>query len=302
MTLQQLKYVITIADCGSMNEAAKQLYLSQPSLSETVMSLEEEIGIELFIRTNRGIRTTVEGEEFLSYARQVVEQYQLLDDKYISHTNSRKKFCVSMQHYTFAVKAFVVVAKEFGFDEYEFAVRETKTAAVIEDVKNFKSEIGILYRNDFNAKVLDKLLDKNELDFHELFTCNTCVYLWNGHPLAENKKITMKELEEYPCLSFEQGLNNSFYLSEEVLSTYSYKKIIKVNDRATALNLMVGMNAYTLCSGIICEELNGSDYSAVPLDSYEKMTIGYVTRKGINLSKLGNRYIEELKKYRDNVM
>lgn len=160
MTLQQLKYVITIADCGSMNEAAKQLYLSQPSLSETVMSLEEEIGVELFIRTNRGIRTTVEGEEFLSYARQVVEQYQLLDDKYISHTNSRKKFCVSMQHYTFAVKAFVVVAKEFGFDEYEFAVRETKTAAVIEDVKNFKSEIGILYRNDFNAKVLDKLLDK----------------------------------------------------------------------------------------------------------------------------------------------
>ena len=251
MTLQQLKYVITIADCGSMNEAAKQLYLSQPSLSETVMSLEEEIGVELFIRTNRGIRTTVEGEEFLSYARQVVEQYQLLDDKYISHTNSRKKFCVSMQHYTFAVKAFVVVAKEFGFDEYEFAVRETKTAAVIEDVKNFKSEIGILYRNDFNAKVLDKLLDKNELDFHELFTCN---------------------------------------------------KIIKVNDRATALNLMVGMNAYTLCSGIICEELNGSDYSAVPLDSDEKMTIGYVTRKGINLSKLGNRYIEELKKYRDNVM
>ena len=196
MTLQQLKYVITIADCGSMNEAAKRLYLSQPSLSETVMSLEEEIGVELFIRTNRGIRTTVEGEEFLSYARQVVEQYQLLDDKYISHTNSRKKFCVSMQHYTFAVKAFVVVAKEFGFDEYEFAVRETKTAAVIEDVKNFKSEIGILYRNDFNAKVLDKLLDKNELDFHELFTCNTCVYLWNGHPLAENKKITMKELEQ----------------------------------------------------------------------------------------------------------
>ena len=112
----------------------------------------------------------------------------------------------------------------------------------------------------------------------------------------------MKELEEYPCLSFEQGLNNSFYLSEEVLSTYNYKKIIKVNDRATALNLMVGMNAYTLCSGIICEELNGSDYSAVPLDSDEKMTIGYVTRKGINLSKLGNRYIEELKKYRDNVM
>lgn len=302
MTLLQLKYIITIADCGSMNEAAKRLYLSQPSLSETVMSLEEEIGIEIFIRTNRGIKTTVEGEEFLAYARQVVEQYQLLDDKYISRTKSRKKFCVSMQHYTFAVKAFVEVAKQFGLDEYEFAVRETKTAEVIEDVKNFKSEVGILYRNEFNGKVLDKLFERNELEFHELFTCNTCVYLWNGHPLAENERITMEELEEYPCLSFEQGLNNSFYLSEEVLSTYNYKRIIKINDRATALNLMVGMNAYTLCSGIICEELNGSEYSAIPLDRDEKMTIGYVARKGINLSKLGKRYIDELMKYKNSVM
>lgn len=302
MTLLQLKYVITIADCGSMNEAAKWLYLSQPSLSETVMSLEEEVGIEIFIRTNRGIKTTVEGEEFLAYARQVVEQYRLLDDKYISRTKSRKKFCVSMQHYTFAVKAFVEVAKQFGLDEYEFAVRETKTAEVIEDVKNFKSEVGILYRNEFNGKVLDKLFERNELEFHELFTCSTCVYLWNGHPLAENERITMEELEEYPCLSFEQGLNNSFYLSEEVLSTYNYKRIIKINDRATALNLMVGMNAYTLCSGIICEELNGSEYSAIPLDRDEKMTIGYVARKGINLSKLGKRYIDELMKYKNSVM
>lgn len=302
MTLLQLKYVITIADCGSMNEAAKQLYISQPSLSETVMSLEEEVGIEIFIRTNRGIKTTVEGEEFLSYARQVVEQYQLLDDKYISRTKSRKKFCVSMQHYTFAVKAFVEVAKQFGLDEYEFAVRETKTAEVIEDVRNFKSEVGILYRNEFNGKVLDKLFERNELEFHELFTCNTCVYLWNGHPLAKNERITMEELEDYPCLSFEQGLNNSFYLSEEVLSTYNYKRIIKINDRATALNLMVGMNAYTLCSGIICEELNGSEYSAIPLDRDEKMTIGYVARKGINLSKLGRKYIDELMKYKNSVM
>ena len=302
MTLLQLKYVITIADCGSMNEAAKRLYISQPSLSETVMSLEEEVGIEIFIRTNRGIKTTVEGEEFLSYARQVVEQYQLLDDKYISRTKSRKKFCVSMQHYTFAVKAFVEVAKQFGLDEYEFAVRETKTAEVIEDVRNFKSEVGILYRNEFNGKVLDKLFERSELEFHELFTCNTCVYLWNGHPLAKNERITMEELEDYPCLSFEQGLNNSFYLSEEVLSTYNYKRIIKINDRATALNLMVGMNAYTLCSGIICEELNGSEYSAIPLDRDEKMTIGYVARKGINLSKLGRRYIDELMKYKNSVM
>lgn len=302
MTLLQLKYAITIADCGSMNEAAKRLYLSQPSLSETVMSLEEELGLELFIRTNRGIKTTAEGEEFLGYARQVVEQYQLLDDKYISKTKSRKKFGVSMQHYTFAVKAFVELVKQFGFEEYEFAVRETKTGEVIEDVKNFKSEVGILYRNEFNSKVINKILERNELEFHELFTCNTCVYLWNGHPLAGQEKIAMAELEEYPCLSFEQGLNSSFFLSEEVLSTYHYKRLIKINDRATALNLMIGMNAYTLCSGIICEELNGSDYCAVPLVEDEKMTIGYIAHRGVNLSPLGRRYIDELIKYRDKVM
>ena len=302
MTLQQLKYVITIADCGSMNEAAKRLYLSQPSLSETVMSLEEEIGVELFIRTNRGIRTTVEGEEFLSYARQVVEQYQLLDDKYISHTNSRKKFCVSMQHYTFAVKAFVETVKQAGMEQYEFAVHETTTYDVLENVKNFRSEIGVLYLNDFNEKVMNKIIREHGLEFIELFSCDTYVYLWSGHPLAKQEVISMEELDAYPCLSFDQGEHHSLYLAEEMKSTYDYKRLIKANDRATLLNLMIGLNAYTLCSGIICEELNGSDYMAIPLKETEKMRIGYVKRKGAKVSHIGEIYIEELKKYRENVM
>ena len=302
MTLAQLRYAITVANSSSMNEAARSLFISQPSLSSAIRELEEEIGVELFRRTNRGISVTPEGEEFLGYARQVVEQYELIESKYVSKEQTKKKFSVSMQHYTFAVNAFVEMVKQFGMDEYEFAVHETRTYDIIMDVKDFKSEIGILYLNDFNRKVLEKLFHESNLEFHPILECSIYVYMWKGHPLADRELITLEDLREYPCLSFEQGLNNSFYLSEEVLSTYSYKKIIKVNDRATALNLMVGMNAYTLCSGIICEELNGSDYSAVPLDSDEKMTIGYVTRKGINLSKLGNRYIEELKKYRDNVM
>lgn len=301
MTLQQLKYVLTIADCGSMNEAAKQLFISQPSLSETMKELETEIGLDIFLRSNRGIVITPEGEEFLGYARQVTEQFRLLQSKYIDK-KVKEKFSVSTQHYTFAVKAFVETVKQIGMEQYEFAVHETTTISVIENVKNFKSEIGVLYENDFNEKVLNKMFKENGLEFVELFSCDTFVYLWSGHPLAKQDVITMEELDEYPCLSFDQGKNNSLYLAEEMKSTYEYRRLIKANDRATLLNLMIGLNAYTLCSGIICEDLNGNDYKAVPLKETEKMRIGYIKRKGAKVSHIGELYIEELKKYKEKVM
>lgn len=298
MTLQQLKYALTIADCGSMNEAAKQLFISQPSLSETMKELETEIGLDIFLRSNRGIVITPEGEEFLGYARQVTEQFGLLQSKYIDK-KVKEKFSVSTQHYTFAVKAFVETVKQIGMEQYEFAVHETTTISVIENVKNFKSEIGVLYENDFNEKVLNKMFKENGLEFVELFSCDTFVYLWSGHPLAKQDVITMEELDEYPCLSFDQGKNNSLYLAEEMKSTYEYRRLIKANDRATLLNLMIGLNAYTLCSGIICEDLNGNDYKAVPLKETEKMRIGYIKRKGAKVSHIGELYIEELKKYKE---
>ena len=301
MTLQQLKYALTIADCGSMNEAAKQLFISQPSLSETMKELETEIGLDIFLRSNRGIVITPEGEEFLGYARQVTEQFGLLQSKYIDK-KVKEKFSVSTQHYTFAVKAFVETVKQIGMEQYEFAVHETTTISVIENVKNFKSEIGVLYENDFNEKVLNKMFKENGLEFVELFSCDTFVYLWSGHPLAKQDVITMEELDEYPCLSFDQGKNNSLYLAEEMKSTYEYRRLIKANDRATLLNLMIGLNAYTLCSGIICEDLNGSDYCAVKLDSDEIMTIGYVARKGVNISALGKKYLEEISRYKDKAL
>ena len=301
MTLQQLKYALTIADCGSMNEAAKQLFISQPSLSETMKELETEIGLDIFLRSNRGIVITPEGEEFLGYARQVTEQFGLLQSKYIDK-KVKEKFSVSTQHYTFAVKAFVETVKQIGMEQYEFAVHETTTISVIENVKNFKSEIGVLYENDFNEKVLNKMFKENGLEFVELFSCDTFVYLWSGHPLAKQDVITMEELDEYPCLSFDQGKNNSLYLAEEMKSTYEYRRLIKANDRATLLNLMIGLNAYTLCSGIICEDLNGDDYKAVPLKETEKMRIGYIKRKGAKVSHIGELYIEELKKYEEKVM
>lgn len=301
MTLQQLRYVVAIADAKSINKAAADLFVSQPTLSSTIKELENEINIEIFSRSNRGIVLTPEGEEFLGYARQMLEHYRLMEERY-SGKKQTKKFSVSTQHYTFAVEAFIRLAREFGFEEFEFAIHETKTYEVIHNVKIQKSEVGVIYLNDFNHKVIEKILKENELEFVPLFDCRIYVYLSRKNPLAGREKLTMEDLEEYPCLSFEQGDNNSFYLAEEVMSTHEYKRIIKADDRATMLNLMVGLNGYTLCSGIICEELNGNEYAAIPLDSDETMTIGYIKKKRMPLSKLGEMYIGELKKYEEKVL
>lgn len=302
MTLAQLKYAVCAAGENSLNGAAKKLYISQPSLSNAISALENEIGIKIFNKLKTGITLTVEGEEFIGYARQVLEQYELLDAKYISRREVKKKFSVSMQHYTFAVNAFIETIREYGMDTYEFEVYEDTTYAVIENVRNCKSELGILYLNDFNEKILKKLFGEYGLAFHPLFDCGLYVYMWKNHPLAKQNKISIEELMEYPCLSFAQGEHNSFYFAEEVLSTLPYKKLIKASDRATLLNLMVGINGYTLCSGILCEELNGSDYVAIKLDSEETMTIGYIARKDSRLSHIGASYLSALEKFKDKAM
>lgn len=280
-----------------MNKAAAELFVSQPALSSTIRDLEEEIHTEIFIRNNKGIVLTAEGEAFLSHARQMVELYHMMEDRFIENRPSKKKFSVSMQHYSFAVEAFITMAKEFDHDEYEFAVHETKTYEVIENVKNDRSEIGILYRDHFNQKALRKILMENMLEFTELFSCHISVYISKNHPLAAQKVIQFDELQDYPCLSFEQGEKNSFYFAEEMYSTAPYKQVIKADDRATMLNLMTGMNGYTLCSGIICGDLNGGNYVSIPLDTDEQMTVGYIKRKGMPLSILAKRYVEILKTY-----
>lgn len=297
MTLQQLLYIVTIADVKSMNKAATELFVSQPALSSALKDLEDELQMELFIRNNRGILLTPEGEEFLKYARQMVELNHMILEKFSDKQNSKKKFSVSMQHYSFAVEAFISLAKEFGMDEYEFAVHETKTAEVIANVKNYRSELGVLYINAFNEKVMKKIFAENEVEFIPLFDCRIYVYLSKTHPLANKKSIAFEELREYPCLSFEQGDKNSFYFAEEVWSTEDYPRIIKADDRATMLNLMVGLNGYTLCSGIICEKLNGNGYRAVSLETDDTMQIGYIKRKGMPISILGKKYIELLKQH-----
>lgn len=302
MTLNQLKYVIEISKQNSINEAAKRLFISQPSLTAALKSLEREVGFDIFTRTNSGITLTVKGEEFLGYAKSVVEQYDILDAKYISKDSVKRTFQVSMQHYTFAVNAFMFVIEQYGMDEYEFEVHETRTYDVIDNVRNMKSEIGVLYMNDYNRSVLQKILRDAGLKFTPLFDCSIYAYMSKSNPLAEKKQITMKDLDKYPCLAFSQGEHNSFYFAEEVLSTYEYKRLIRVSDRATILNMMIGLNGYTLCSGIICEDLNGTDYCAVKLKTKEKMTIGYISRKHSKLSEMGQKYIEELSKYKEKVL
>ena len=303
MTIQQLNYVITISEKGSLNKAAEVLYVTQPSLTSAVRELERELGITLFNRGGKGVTLTNDGAEFIQYARQVVNQYDRLLEKYGKGGNLRKKFGISCQHYSFAVKSFVEMVKQFDTDEYEFAIRESKTRDVIEDVAAGKSEVGILYLSDFNRKAIGKFLKSNQLEFHPLINCEPYVYLWKGHPLAKQKSIRLEELQDYPCLSFEQGPSGAFYFSEEILSTYDYIRTIKATDRATMLNLMVGLNGYTLCSGIICEELNGSDYVAVAFEDKEeevaagRMEIGYIVKENMILSQMAEMYIGELEKY-----
>lgn len=302
MTIQQIKYAIGIAETGSFNKAAEKLYVSQPSLTSTIHDLENDLGIQIFNRSGRGVTLTNDGQEFISNAKQVYLSFLNLSQKYGENSQIKKKFGVSTQHYSFAVKSFVEMVKSFNTNEYEFAVRETRTQEVIEDVASLKSEIGILYLSDFNRKPIESILKSKNLEFHHLINCKAFVYIWKGHPLAKKKSISFSDLKDFPCLSFEQGDGSSFYLAEEILSTEEYHRTIKANDRASMLNLMVGLNGYTLCSGIICEELNGSDYVAIPFQEENDkinrvMEIGYIIKKNFNLSTIGEKYIEEMKKY-----
>ncbi len=295
MTLQQLKYILAIVACGSISEAAKQLYISQPSLSNAVKELEQELGIEIFVRSARGITLTNEGIEFLSYARQVVEQAELLEQRYMNKKPAKKLLAISTQHYAFAVQAFVNLLQELDADEYECTLRETRTYDILEDVRNLRSELGLIYLSSFNRQVMQKMLKDRGLRFHPLFEAEPHVFISTSHPLAKESLIELEQLEEYPCLAFEQGEYNSFYFSEEILSTETYKKKISVSDRATLFNLLIGLNGYTISSGVLNSDLNGDQITAVRLNADERKTIGYITNGSVQLSKLAETYIVKLK-------
>ena len=301
MTLQQIHYALTIEECGSMNKAAEKLFMVQSALTASVKELEKEIGITIFVRSPKGVTPTPEGREFLNDIRGLEGHYNTLVHKYEGDGNYKRKFAVSTQHYSFAVNAFIKMAKQYDVNEFDFAVRETRTRDVIEDVGALRSEIGILYLSSKNERILRKLMDEHELVFTPLISCDAYVYLAEDHPLASKKNIKFKDLEPYPCLMFEQG-EDKYYFSEEILSEYEYPRTIKCNDRATMLNMMQGMHGYTLCSGIISDDINGDGYKAIPFKADKDhpnsaMQIGYITKKNNVLSEPGRRYIDELKKF-----
>ncbi|HEN0508998.1 TPA: LysR family transcriptional regulator [Streptococcus agalactiae] len=294
MRIQQLQYVIKIVETGSMNEAAKQLYITQPSLSNAVRNLETEMGIQIFIRNPKGITLTKDGMEFLSYARQILEQTALLEERYKGDNTSRELFSVSSQHYAFVVNAFVALFNDTDMTQYELFLRETRTWEIIDDVKNFRSEIGVLFLNSYNRDVLTKLFDDNSLIATTLFTTTPHIFVSKSNPLANRKKLNMKDLEDYPYLSYDQGLHNSFYFSEEMMSQIPHPKSIVVSDRATLFNLMIGLDGYTVATGILNSKLNGDEIVAIPLDVDDVIDIVYIRHDKANLSKMGQKFIDYL--------
>ena len=297
MTLQQLKYLVTVAECKNITAAAEKLYISQPSLSAALHSLEKEMNVTAFVRSNKGMTVTKEGEELLSFARNLLEQADIMKERFCTDSNRKPKFCVSCQHYSFAVNAFVDVVNEYDAAEYNFTLRETQTGEIIDDVANGNSELGILYLSENNEDVLCKLFKKNDLVFEEIFEASPHIFISKNHPLADKDCISLEELKPYPYLVYEQGERNSFYFSEEFLSVLDMPKSIEVRDRATLFNLAIGLNGFTVSSGVIDKELNGEDIIAKPLIMDCSMHIGIIKKKNIMLSRYANTYIEALQRH-----
>lgn len=300
MTILQLKYVIAIAGGSSFREAASKLFVSQPALSLAIRELEEELGIQLFERTNKGIHVTKEGEEFLVYAKKAVSQYGLIEDRYLEKGDKKEHFGVSMQHYVFAVHAFVNVVKKHDSAKYVFSVKETKTDEVLENVKDLKSEIGVISFSNSNEKVMKKLFREYHLKFVPLMKRNTYVYVWKNHPLADRESLSLEELEDYPCVSFDQNNEGEFYLPEEALSNYDFARLIKSNDRATSAELMSALNGYSIGTGNMTDSVALKDeFVSIKLLEEDPLTIGYIIRDKHNLSEIGTAYIKELEQYKD---
>lgn len=297
MRIQQLEYLERIVEAGSINEAAKRLFLTQPSLSNAVKELENEMGIQIFQRSSGGISLTAEGREFMTYSKQILDQVNLMNERYKNGQQRKQSFSVSAQHYAFVVHAFVELIKSVNANEYQFTLRETETQNIFNDLAQFKSELGILYTNGFNQKIMQRLFKENNLVFTPLFVAKPHIFVSRYNPLTSKSSVNLSDLEDFPYLSYEQGEVNSFYFSEEILSTLSHKKSIKVSDRATIFNLMVGLNGYTISSGIISSKLNDDKIVAIPLNVDDDITMGWLKHRQVELSPLAERYLTMLKEH-----
>lgn len=303
MTLQQLRYLIAVAECGSINAAANSMFASQSNLSTAIHDLEAELGITIFTRTNRGVTPTNDGTELLGYARQVIEQADMLAVRYglddlrlgLREGSAPERLAVSSQHYHFSVQAFVMTVEEFKGDAYDFILRECATGQIIDDVRTFRSEVGILYLDGFNERVLMRAFAEARIVFTPLFEARPHAFVRAGHPLAGRVTLTLADLEPYPRYSFEQGRENSFYYSEEPLAHLPHAKNIRYSDRGTLTNLLTHYDGYTLSTGVLSEEMR-SGVVSIPLETDERMQVGYVMHAERRAGQLLERYIDNLKK------
>jgi len=295
MTLQQLKYADAVAACGSISEAARRCFVTQPTLTESMRLLEEELRIAIFTRSPKGVSLTREGEEFLASARQILDDAARISEKYTGKAVRRPQFAVSCQHYAFAVEAFMDVVKENGADSYDFTLRETVTSEIIDDVARHRSEIGVLYLSRRNERAIMKILRKEELVFEELFEAKPHVFLGKRHPLAKKKFIRPQELDDYPYLTYEQGAENALYFAEEVMPAIDRKKNIRVRDRATMTNLVLGLDGFTIASGAHAKGYNPAIVS-IPLKMDDSIRVGLILRSGIPLSAAGVAFVASIRK------
>ena len=300
MNITQIKYVLETADSRSMREAATKLFVSQPALSASIRELEDELGILIFERTNKGISLTDEGREFITYAKKAVGQYEILEDRYLSKDGDKERFSVSTQHYNFAVKAFTEVIKKADPKKYIFSIHETKTREVLEDVRTLKSEVGVISFSGSNESVIKKLMREYQLEFTSLMQRETYAYFWKGHELAERTEISIDELKDLPCVSFDQSDDSNFYLTEEAMADHAFEKMIRSDDRATSMEIIAELGGYSIGSGMLAGDENVlKGLVSVKLMEEDPLIIGYIVRKGSLLSSYGDAYVEELLKYKE---
>ncbi|MBQ7445820.1 MAG: LysR family transcriptional regulator [Clostridia bacterium] len=300
MNITQLKYVLEVAASSSMREASTKLYVSQPALSASIRELEDELGILIFARTNKGISLTDDGREFLTYAKKAVSQYGILEDRYLSLDAGKEKFSVSTQHYNFAIKAFTEVIRNIDPEKYVFSIHETKTKDVIDDVATLRSEVGIISFSGSNEALIKKIFRDNRLEFVPLMKRDTYVYVWKDHKFAGRKEISIDEMRAYPCVSFDQTADGNFYLTEEAMADYSFDKMIKSDDRATTMEIIAELGGYSVGSGMLSKEdsiLKG--LVAIKMKEEDPLTIGYILREGSVLSLYGKEYVKELQRYKE---
>ncbi len=283
MTLQQLNYLIAIAEFGSITEAAEHLYISQPTLSESIRNLEREMGISAFVRTKKGVVLTREGEELLSFARSTVEQADLMKQRFSRNETDKARFAVSTQHYDFSVRAFIQVVNNHDTSGFDYIFRDTETSEIIDDVASGRSELGVLYLASHNRDVLSKILQKKELVFREIATVSPHVLLSTDSPLADKDLIQVDDLLNYPYIVVEQREKNAFFFSEQYLPMLDFCKTVLVNDRATLQALISGMNGFTV-SVDGNQEYGKNGIISKPLDYDCSIHVGIIQREKTNLS------------------